>query len=397
MAERERIAALVAALLASGAALGGTVARAAEDGLPPVVMTAPNGDTLRFYGQLNWGILKFDDGIDSESYGLVDNASSQSRVGLTYTHTFGDWTFQNRNEIGYSPYSTGNASITHDSPNSDDFEFSNSNIRWLDFTFENATYGKFWIGQGSMASDGPQELDLSGTDLVAYASIGDSAAGQILRYADPSLSFEDSLSGVTVGSAFTDFNGPRRVRLRYDTPEFAHMVFAVAYGRNLLSDDSDIRDQDIADASLVYTNETDTFETTAGLSYYWQEDSYDTFGGSASGLHKPTGLNLTVAYGHASPDEGKDGQYYYAKLGLKRPYVSWGDTALSIDYYKGDDFYLSGAATSSDSKSWGIAMVQNIDRANTELYLTWRDFDYSDNVASYKDAQAVFGGFRFKF
>lgn len=383
------------ALLAGVSTLA--IGASAADGLPKVEWTAPNGDTLRFYGQINMGILSFDDGIDTESYGLVDNNNSQSRVGLLYTHKFGDWTFQNTNEIGYAPYSTANASILNTSPNSDDYEFTNANIRKLDFTFTNDRYGKFWIGQGSMATDGIQEIDLSGTDVVAYQSVGDSATGQILRYSTPGLSFEDSLSGVTVGSAFTDYDGPRRVRARYDTPVFSNMSFAAAFGRNLLSDNSDIRDQNIADAALSYKNDLDAFKVQAGLGYYWQEDTADVWGGSASALHKATGLNFTLGYGHRSPDEGKDGQWYYAKLGLLRDYVSWGATALSIDYYKGDDFYLAGDATSSDSKSWGVAMVQNITAGNTELYLSWRQYDYSDNVASYEDAQAIFGGFRFKF
>ena len=80
-----------------------------------------------------------------------------------------------------------------------------------------------------------------------------------------------------------------------------------------------------------------------------------------------------------------------------RDFVSWGATAMSIDYYDGDDFFVTGDATSSTSKSWGLALVQNVDRANTELWLTLRQYDYSDDVASYEDGQAVFGGARFRF
>ena len=47
------------------------------------------------------------------------------------------------------------------------------------------------------------------------------------------------------------------------------------------------------------------------------------------------------------------------------------------------------------SNSLGVSLVQNIDRANTELWLTYRTFDYSDNVASYdENGQAIFGGAR---
>lgn len=370
---------------------------ASAQGLAPIEWSSPNGSTLTLYGQLNMGILNYDDGIDSESYGLIDNANSQSRIGLEYSHAFGDWLFENTNEIGYSPYSSGNAGITGDHPNSDDYEFDNSNIRKLDFTLANDRYGKFWIGQGSMATDGVQEIDLSGTSVIAYSSTGDSAAGQIIRLASQGLTFDESLSDATIGDAFGNYDGPRRARVRYDSPAIANVTLAVAYGRDLLSDDSETREQDIFDASLTYGTEIRDFEVEAGLGYLWQEDSSEGWGGSASGLHTGSGLNLTVGFGGSSPDEGRDGSYVYAKFGLLREYISWGDTALAVDYFNGDDYLLVGDATSSTSESWGLSAVQNVDRANLELWLTARSYDYSDSVASYEDGEAVFGGARFKF
>jgi hypothetical protein len=58
---------------------------------------------------------------------------------------------------------------------------------------------------------------------------------------------------------------------------------------------------------------------------------------------------------------------------------------------------ISGDITSSTSDTWSVALVQNIDRANTELWLTYRSYDYSDNAASYDNGQALFGGARFQF
>lgn len=370
---------------------------AAAQGLPPIQHTFSNGGTLRFYGQIDKGVLSYDDGIDTESYGVIDNANSNSRVGLKYNNTFGAWKFENVNEIAYAPYSSNNANILNTSPNSADYEFTNANIRKLDFTLANEKLGKFWLGQGSMATDGIQEIDLSGTNVIAYSSVGETASGQIIRYSDPDLSFDDSLSGITIGKAFTNYDGPRRVRVRYNSPTYSNFTFATAFGRNLLSDDPDVRDQNIFDASLNYKNDFDAFKLEAGLGYYWAENNITSWGGSISGLHKETGLNATFGFGTGSPNDGPDGGFYYAKLGLLRDYVSWGATAVSIDYYKGNDFYLSGDATSSDSKSWGLALVQNITRANTELWVTVRNYDYSDNVSSYEDGQAIFGGARFKF
>ena len=383
--------------LLPGALLAFATAASAQDGLPPIEHTFPNQGTLTFYGQLNKGILSYDDGIDTESYGLIDNDNSNTRVGLKYLQAFGAWTFENVNEIGYAPYSSANANILNTSPNDADYEFTNANIRWLDFSLANDRYGKVWLGQGGMATDGIQEIDLSGTDVIAYSSVADSAGGQIIRFSDPGLSFDESLSGVTIGDAFTNYDGPRMVRVRYDTPAFNNVTFAAAYGRDLLSDDADIRDQNTFDAALTYANQFGDVETAAGIGYYWQEDNRTSWGGSVSGLHQPTGVNLTLGFGTGSPDDGPDGNWWYGKLGLLRDYVSWGATAVSLDYYQGEDFFLSGDATSSSSDSWGLALVQNIDRANTEIWLTVRSYDYADNVASYDDGQAVFGGARFRF
>ena len=70
---------------------------------------------------------------------------------------------------------------------------------------------------------------------------------------------------------------------------------------------------------------------------------------------------------------------------------------MSIDYYSGDNFGVGDGVNSSSSESWGLALVQNIDRANTQLWLTWRTYEYSDDFASYEDASAIFGGASFRF
>jgi hypothetical protein len=372
---------------------------AAAQGLPPVQHEFADGGVIRFYGQINKGILSYDDGRETESYGLIDNDNSGTRAGISYARDFGAWAFENVNEIAYTTYSSSNANVLNTSPNSDDYEFTNANIRKIDFTFAHERYGKFWLGQGSMATDGIQEIDLSGTDVIAYSSVADSAGGQIIRFSEAGLDFDESLSGITIGDAFTNYDGPRRVRLRYDTPDFNGFTAAAAFGRDLLSDDEDTREENIFDASLTYARTYGSVDVEAGLGYYWQEDDSTNWGGSASGLHTPTGLNLTLGFGTVSPEEGSDGSFWYSKLGLLRDYVSWGSTALSVDYYSGDDFFLDEDAgiTSSSSDSWGLALVQTIERANTDLWLTWRNYDYSDNVASYEDGQAIFGGARFRF
>lgn len=389
-----RLSVVALATIPAAASLGTTVS---AQGLPPIEREFSNGSTLRFYGQINKGVLQYDDGRETNSYGLIDNDNSGTRFGLRYTQVRGAWTFENVNEFAYTSDSTSNVNILDSSP---DYVWSNSNIRKIDFTFANDAYGKFWFGQGSMATDGILEIDLSGTGVIAYSGVADSAAAQIIRFSDPALA--DDLSGPEIGDVFANLDGDRRFRVRYDTPEYANFTGAIAFGRNLLSSDPDVRDANLFDASVSYANTfNDTIEIEAGLGYNWKEgagggDDSSIWGGSASALHTPTGLNLTFASG--SEDSGGDtATFWYGKLGLLRDYVGWGATGISIDYYSGDDFGLSDDVTSSESTSWGLALVQKIDRANTELWLTYRNYDYSDDFASYEDGQAIFGGARFRF
>jgi hypothetical protein len=174
-----------ATLLATFPALLALTATAAAQGIPPIEHGFANGATLRFYGQINKGVLQYDDGEATRSYGLIDNDNSGTRFGLRYTRVRGDWTFENVNEFAYTNDSTSNVNILDPSP---DYVWSNSNIRKIDFTFANESYGKFWIGPGSMATDGILEVDLSGPGVVAYSSVADSAGAQLLRFWDGSLS-----------------------------------------------------------------------------------------------------------------------------------------------------------------------------------------------------------------
>jgi hypothetical protein len=47
------------------------------------------GSSLNLYGWINYGILFFDDGRETNTYGPIDNANSPSRIGLAYTRPAG--------------------------------------------------------------------------------------------------------------------------------------------------------------------------------------------------------------------------------------------------------------------------------------------------------------------
>ncbi len=365
----------------------GSSALHAQD-LPKIEKTFATGGTLRFYGQINKGVLSYDDGLESESYGLIDNDNSNTRFGLTYTQDFAEtWTYLGTIEIGYAPFSTSNTSLLQQSPPSSAYEFTNANIRKIDNRFSNPGLGSFWIGQGDMASNNTAEVDLSGTTVIGYSSVADSAGGQLLRQSD------GVLSGIEIKDAFTNYDGlSRKVRIRYDTPLWSGFGFRTSYGRDLLSDSPTVRDQDLYDIAATYEATFDDFKVAAQTAYSWKGSDITIFDASGSVLHLPTGLSLTAATG-TQDNSDLSGSYGYVKVGWQGDLVTWGKTAVAIDYYGGSDIVTEG----SESDSYALSIVQNIPRYNTELWATWRTYDYSEIATDFDNASAFFIGARFKF
>lgn len=356
-------------------------------GRPQIRRDFDDGGFVRLYGHVNWGVLAYDDGRDSEVYAPLDNANSVSRLGLLVERPLGEgWEATVRLEAGYAPYSSGSVNQLDSDPN---WTFNEDNIRWIDLNLRNDTYGAVSLGQGSMATDGITLTDFSGTNLIAYSSVADSAAGQFLRFSDPTLPIA---SAPRIGSAFQGYDGPRRLRVRYDTPAWNGLRAGAAYGRNIFTTAQGQSDEDLFDLSLSYAGDMGDFRLGAGAGYFWDRFDREILSGSASVLHRPTGLNASFA--SAELDDGaRTSDYWWAKAGLRRNFFGVGDTALSIDYYSGREI----AAAGSDSESIGLAVVQNLDAYNTELWLTWRSYAYDERAASFEDGRAIFGGLRFRF
>ncbi len=366
-------------------------------GIPKIETEFANGGKLRFYGQINKGFLNYDDGQVSDSYNFIDNANSNTRFGLTYGTALGDgWDYLGTFEFTYQPYSTNNSAapinLRTPSPPSTAFEFTNANIRQIDNRFTSKDYGVFYLGQGNMASNDTVKVDLSGTTVIAGVAVADSAGTQLLRQTD------GTLSSVQIRSAFSDFNGlGRKVRVRYDTPDFNGFVFRASYGQDQLSTNQNIQDDPLYDIAVAYTGEAGDFKFAAQASYSWADakatDVTTTIlNGSASVLHSPTGLNFTVASANRD-NEVLESSYWYVKGGWLGDIVSWGRTAVSLDYYSGSDVQSAG----SESESTGLAIVQNVTDWNTEFWMTYRTYDFDTTKVAYESSNVLFFGARFRF
>ncbi len=336
---------------------------------------------LQVYGQINKGVLLYDDGVSTNDYWIVDNANSSTRAGVTgHIAPDASWSFDANIEAQWSPYSTSYVNQTTEG----EIDFPGTLLRKAEVQITNATFGKVWLGQGSMASDDTAEVDLSGTTVIGYASVSDMAGGQLFRYAN------GGLSAVSVGTVFSDLDGlGRKLRARYDTPRYRGFGIGASVGTEVVTSSSN---PTVGDVALKYSNLHGDFKFAGAAAMSWPGGGRTRVNGSLSLLNIPTGLSLTIAGGYEDRS-GRSPNFQYLKLGYQTRLSNLGITAFSIDGYIGGDIDSSG----TDSRSIGFQFVQNIDRMNTEIYAGIRSFEYSASGLDYKDGVGILTGLRKRF
>jgi predicted porin len=317
----------------------------------------------------------------------VDNDNSSSRIGLIgESKVNDDITIGTRMEFEYQ--SNPSNLVNQDDKNPDGTSFDD---RWIDAQFTSKRFGKLYLGKGSTASDGTSEVDMSGTDVVGYSSIGDMAGG-ILFYDDNT----NTRSATNIGSVFSNFDGlSRRNRIRYDSPEF----WGFTLSGSLPSDGGDV--------ALRYAAKWgEDWKFAAAVAYADPQATSDTvdsqYNGSASILHS-SGINLTVAGGYQDLESGllnpngtsrdDDPTFYYAKLGYRAKWFEIGETRFSVDYEYVEDLAQDG----DEAKTVGFQFVQDMPEWGTEYYLGYRWHELDRDTADFEDINALMTGVRVKF
>ncbi|GFE50850.1 hypothetical protein So717_26030 [Roseobacter cerasinus] len=345
----------------------------------PVAATAQQaGPEVDFYGHLNLGIINVDNGAETNT-ALTDNDNSNSRVGVIYKQALqggSEFRLHFETALGF----TGSSSI-NGSDDGLELNYRRTELRKFEAIYKSATFGTFSFGQGSIATDSTAEADFSGTSVIAYSSLQDQAGSQAFQLTG------GGASGFDVGDAFSAFDGGRRFRIRYDTPTFAGFSLAVSAGEEVLASGND---DEFYDVGLTYDQDYGAYQVAARTGLSIRDSDEELLLGSFAILHKETGLNLAVATGRQQ--EG-DASYVYIKGGIKRDWIAAGETRISLDYYSGEDFGVTG----SDSQSVGIAVVQKVDVWNTELYASYRTFEFNDAGSDLLDQDVTFVGARWRF
>lgn len=401
--------------------------------------------SLTVYGQVNQAVMFWDDNTESNTY-VVNNKTSTSHFGFEGTAAINsEWSAGFRLELetasansdfvdqGFVPGDPtglfpGGSSGVADEGRTGVF------LRHANWFLDSQRLGRLTIGQQSNATDNIAEMDLSRTSVVSLSSVETWNEGFFLRDADTGFAVQFpgvlALSGAGVsliGDLFRgNLDGGRGNLVRYDSPVLAGFIFSAAWGED---DDWDV--------GLRYAGKVGDIKVLAGIGYH-EGKILDTDNvtslvganaipdhaevvGSVSALHEPSGLFLTVASGGRDWKDPVAGvellgeKYFYVKSGLLRRFFSLGDTSIYGEYYKiwnvGLEFGIAAVDPLFDeeAEAFGFGIVQHIDAAAMELYLSYRhyradditDFSFTPATVVLRDhdirMDMVMGGARIKF
>ena len=356
-----------------------------------LILPAAQAVDFKISGQINRAVLWGDNGNDSDVK-FVDNDNSSTRFRFTGSNEFdGGWkvgiVWENQMESNSSADTNGGAGVIDIGDNGDSGNVTFTE-RKMEFYLEHKNWGRMILGQGDTASNGTAEVDLSGTDVVAYSSISDMAGGFSFRDDDDNRILDSANNNTFIANTFSNFDGlSRRDRIRYDTPTFAGFHASTSYMNG-----------QTWDVALRSAHEWENFGKLAAAVGYVpgdnQRDPYKQFDGSISFLHN-SGLNLTVSHGMRDFDGGgrNTARNYYGKLGYKV-----GKWAFSVDGTRSDRVDQNG----DEATSFSGAAVWNI-WESVQFYgcYRWhkldRDNQNAANTSDPENISAVMIGGRVKF
>lgn len=405
---------------ASAADFGGNCCADLEERIAELeATTARKGNrkvSLTIYGRVNQALLYWDDSTESNTY-VVNNKTATTLVG-----------FEGAARISPTFSAGYRLEIEVSSANSDfadqgniawpavpvngvgDEGRSGVFIRHSNWWIEHKNLGRFTMGQQSNSTDNIAEMDLSRTSAVSLSSVETWNEGFFLRDANtgvgvffPGLLAAGGRSFSVMGDLWRgNFDGGRGNLIRYDSPTLAGFVFSADWGE----------DDDWA-VALRYSGEFGQFRVLGGIGYHdgkiLDSDNitflvggdnavvdHQEVVGSLSIMHQPTGLFFTAAAGSREWDDIPNSafqilgdKYYYLKAGIVQRWTHLGDTALYGEYYKISDVGLKFAAApaainnrlNEEAETYGFGVVQHIDAAAMELYMSYRHYK-ADDVTS---------------
>jgi hypothetical protein len=376
---------------AQAADLGGDCCADLEERVAELeATTARKGNrkvSLTVSGQVNRGLLIWDDGKDSDAYVVEDAAPDEgSKVRFSgKANMKPGWTAGFVIELGFVDASSLNVSQNNDEgPGETTFE-----TRLANWYIESEKFGRVTVGQQNSAADGITVIDLSNshTDPVNWHN----------------LSFDirtkgGDFSGIRWGDIAFGLEGFKGDFIRYDTPSIYGFIASVAWGEN-----------DTFDAALRFKKEWNSFRVAAGIGYIWVGEDHpaglykeetEIVSGSISLMHVPTGLFANFAAGDIElkdpaasigPETPTEGDMWFIQAGIEKNWTGYGATTLYAEYGEYNDIFLdafsaarnaqgydgiaSADIAGSEVTRWGFGVVQNFDAAALTMYVVYQHFE----------------------
>ncbi len=304
-------------------------------------------------------------------------------------------------------------------PANGDTEIAMTLSNWY---LDHKSLGRLTVGRINMSTAGLSTIDLGGAGVAANASIGYwnrgfIATGTLLGVIDVN-SQANGWSHLLGGTAMNGASLSRANAVQYTSPTFGGFSVSASWGED-----------NEWDAALRYAGEHAGFRVAAGLGYRFNYNGLgevtrdnpgvngpepEQFIASGSILHVSSGLFLTGSYINQDNDTAgrPDTTLWYAQGGISKNWTGLGKTVLYGEYARVENgaenfsnagFAVTGIpAISTTAEVWGLGVVQHIDAAAMELFLSYRRYsaefdDIPGALLSINDMDVVVGGARIKF
>ncbi|MBN9263769.1 MAG: porin [Hyphomicrobium sp.] len=450
---------------ASAADLGGNCCADLEERVAELEATTARKGTRKvsvtISGQISQQLMFWDDGIQKDMY-ISGPAQSNSRWRITgsakispaisagFIYEFEAFrsgsTSQNQSN-GPGPGNTVRSSFPVSRDVGDDGGASSANLREAMAWIEHERLGRVSLGAGSSAANNIILVDLSGKGMAASNDVRLMNSGFRVRTVN-------NISGganpyATVGNRTwanffqggQDWLNERNQHIQYRTPTIAGFTLGASFGED-----------NYWDVALRYAGEFNGVRVAAGIGYSVRSEYNATaiatglngatsfaaggggfictincekevkqLAGSASIRHMPTGLFFTGAAGQRDDNNfdtfstttglvtstrSFDSSFYYLSGGVARNFFGIGDTVLFGEYSQWKGMGQEYVAVGGDSKveHWGIGILQNVDAAAMEFWLTYKnyslsaaDFCNAGGRGGCRDLDYVLAGTRIRF
>jgi hypothetical protein len=337
--------------------------------------------SVTLYGWVNAGLTWFDNGEESDAY-VIDNDTASSRIGVK-----GSGQIRPGLEAGYrlelkaaGDDLSGTAEDDADDGAGGGSSLDNVRVRHASWYLKHDQLGTLTVGQTDGAVNGIESIDLSGAaSWISYNGAQD------WNFSYAIIDNAGNKTGLIWGNVLDDFDTGRGSYIRYDSPAFAGFNFSSSWGED-----------DRWGVALRYTGDWNGLSVQAGVGYDNDTDEegpggeIETFLASATFYHASSGIFGVASYGQQDRNIVgiDDATNWYGKLGIRRNFFGYGETALYGEYTHSED-----VTPGTEGDQWGLGVGQDIDAVGGTMYLGYRhsEADLGPGISTESHSQILTG------